>query len=285
MLDEGSAHFHLAQFLAGHFQRCEGVQAIALGGSQAGGLTDSASDIDLYVFTTRLIPLSQRQAILQLRGALRADMDLQYWDPGDEWIDLPSGIEVDVMYWEPAWVTAQVERVVLQHQAWMGYTTCHWHTIRHLQPLFDPTGWLRDLQTLAAHPYPEPLRRAIVAKNHAILRNVIPAYEHQIARAARRGDLVSLNHRVAALLASYFDVLFALNRQTHPGEKKLIRLAEQNCPRLPEGMAEDVQAVLQAAGHPQLGLEERVARLLDRLDALLAAEGFDPRTSLPLEAA
>jgi hypothetical protein len=29
---------------------------------------------------------------------------------------------------------------------------------------------------------------------------------------------VSLNHRTAALLASYFDVLFALNRVHHPGD-------------------------------------------------------------------
>ncbi len=246
---------------------------------------NSASDIDLYVFTTRAIPLSQRLEIVQRRGATRADMDLQYWDPGDEWFDAPTGIEVDVMYWDPAWVTAQVERVLLQHQAWVGYTTCHWHTVRHLRPLFDPSGWLRDLQSLAAQPYPEQLRRAIVAKNHSILRNVIPAYQHQVAKAARRGDLLSVNHRVAALFASYFDVLFALNRQTHPGEKKLIHLAQQNCQRLPADMAADVEAVLRAAGRPEQGLEDSVARLLDNLDAFLLTQGFDPQTSLPSGAA
>lgn len=277
-------HFSLAVELSAQFQSCAGVVAVGLGGSQVSGAGDATSDIDLYVFTHQAIPLDRRAEIVQKRGATRADMDLQYWDPGDEWFDAPTGIEVDVMYWHPAWATDQVERVLLRHQAWVGYTTCHWHTLKHLRPLWDPTGWLANLQALAARPYPEELRRAVIAKNHSILRNVVPSYFHQIVKAAARGDLVSLNHRVAALLASYFDVLFALNWQTHPGEKRLVQLARQTCPRLPDEMAEDVQAVLAAAGAPQDGLLEHTTRLLDRLDALLLAEGFDPHTSLPLRA-
>lgn len=280
-----SPHRQLVEVLAQQFSTFPQVEAIGLGGSQAGGVVDATSDIDLYVFTRAPIPLEQRWAIVQARGASRADMDLNLWDPGDEWFDAPTGIEVDVMYWEPEWTRAQVERVVLQHQAWVGYTTCHWHTLRHMQPLFDRQGWLADLQTLANQPYPEALRRAIVAKNHAVLRNIIPAYLHQVEKAVRRGDLVSVNHRVAALFASYFDVLFALNRQTHPGEKKLLVLAQQTCPCLPDGMAADVTAVLQAAGTPETGLLAHLNRLLDRLDALLAQEGFDPKTSQPLEKA
>ena len=45
---------------------------------------------------------------------------------------------------------------------------------------------------------------------------------------------VSVNHRIAALLASAFDVVFAHNRQTHPGEKRLLLQVEQSCPVRPD---------------------------------------------------
>ena len=57
-------------------------------------------------------------------------------------------------------------------------------------------------------------------------------------KAVARGDLVSFNYRVAALLASTFDILFALNRLPHPGEKRLLAFAAQHCPLRPAGMAE-----------------------------------------------
>lgn len=95
-------------------------------------------------------------------------------------------------------------------------------------------------------PFPEPLRRAIIAKNHPVLRQVIPSYRHQIAKAIRWQDLVSLNHRVAALLTSYFKGLFALNRLPHPGEKWLLKLAVERCAKLPPRMVAQVEGLLRA---------------------------------------
>ena len=56
-------------------------------------------------------------------------------------------------------------------------------------------------------------------------------------------DRVSLNHRIAALLASYFDVIFALNRVLHPGEKRLIEWAQAHCAHLPIDMADQITAL------------------------------------------
>ncbi len=240
-------HERLARSLAGHFSQFPTVEAIALGGSQVQGVTDPGSDIDLYVYTTSTIPLSARQALVESAGAARANLDLQFWDPGDQWFDAGTGIEVDVMYWEPAWIEGQLERLWRQHQASLGYSTCFWHTIRHSRTLYDRRGWLKALQEKSRQPYPEGLRSAIIAKNHAVLRRVIPSYAHQIEKAVRRADAVSVNHRVSALLASYFDVLFALNHVLHPGEKRLIRQAVDLCPRLPAGMPQQVEAMLRAA--------------------------------------
>jgi len=264
-------HFELAQELAQWYAGFSDVQAVALGGSVAGGSGDAKSDIDLYVFTAQPPPLSARQALASERRSPRADMNLNFWDLGDEWFDGVTGIEVDVMFWDPAWIEGQLERVWTQHQASLGYSTCFWHTIRQASLLFDRHGWFAALQQKSRQPYPEALRRAIIDRNHAVLRGVIPAYAHQIQKAVQRGDLVSMNHRLAALLASYFDVVIAANWLLHPGEKRLLAWTQANCPRLPEGMADQVNAALQAAGDLDGGVGEAVEKLLDSLDVFLAA--------------
>lgn len=35
-------------------------------------------------------------------------------------------------------------------------------------------------------------------------------------------------------MASYFDIIFALNEQLHSGEKRLIQYAKNNCKKLPK---------------------------------------------------
>jgi len=265
-MENNSLHFELANTIASNFSSIHHVSAIGLGGSSAVGTASPSSDIDLYVFTTDLIPLKTRRSIMQQRGATHADLNLQFWDLGDEWFDSPTGIEVDIMYWDTRWIKDQIDLVLLQHQASMGYTTCHWHTIKNIVPLFDTDGWLTGLKTKCQQPYPEALARNILAKNLPVLRDVIPSYRNQIEKALKRKDLVSLNHRVAALFASYFDILFAINRIPHPGEKRLLHLAQKLCEVVPKDMAEQVEQVLQCSstGHGNfLGI---VNTLIDNLE-------------------
>ncbi len=74
-----------------------------------------------------------------------------------------------------------------------------------------------------------------------LLRYAMPAYEVQIVKAVKRNDMVSINHRVTEFLASYFDVIFAYNELTHPGEKRLIVLCEKQCKQLPENFRENLE--------------------------------------------
>ena len=139
--------------------------------------------------------------------------------------------------------------MLVHFEASLGYTTCFWHTVRNSQPLADSTGWYAQLHAHAQAPYPEPLRCAILAKNYPVLRRTRSSYAHQIALAALRGDSVSLNRRVAALLASYFDIRFALNHVLHPGEKRLVEYAERTCQHRPECMAKDITTLIQVLGN------------------------------------
>ena len=268
---QATAEIHLATRLAALFGELPQVVAVALGGSSASGAADVASDIDLYVYTRADIPLNVRESLVaRAGGAWRADMGLTYFGPGDEWIDAATGIHVDAVYFDADWMAAQVRRAVVEHAPSLGYSTAFWHTVRASRPLDDRHGWLAALQTEAAVPYPEALRRAIVAYNHPILRGTLSSFRTQLVKALARGDLVSVNHRLVALLAGYFDILFAVNRVPHPGEKRLVARAEALCPTLPTDMAADVAATLTAAGAAPGELLGHLDRLLDRLDEWLS---------------
>ncbi|GAP13390.1 hypothetical protein LARV_01143 [Longilinea arvoryzae] len=110
-----------------------------------------------------------------------------------------------------------------------------------------------------------------------MLGGVIPAYAHQIEKAVHSGDRIRANHRLAALLASYFDVLFALNRRPHPGEKRLVEYALRHGTLLPTDFETDLDTVLLASGAAGPALNAAVVRLLDHLDALLGQPEFAVR--------
>lgn len=73
-----------------------------------------------------------------------------------------------------------------------------------------------------------------------LLSGKLPSYDLQIKKAASRGDMVSINHRVTEFLASYFDIILALNEKTHPGEKRLVNLCMEQCAVLPKNMEENL---------------------------------------------
>ncbi len=271
----------LAARVAERLATLPGVVAVAMGGSRgAAGLgPDDASDLDLEVYTRGDVPVTdRRELVAALGGATRADLGMDFWGASDEWVDAETGIHVDVVYFDAAWMEGRIAAVLDRHEAILGYTTCFWHTIRGCVVLADHEGWLRRLQVRAGVSYPEALRVAIVGHNHPVLRAALPSYANQLAAAVARRDLVSIQHRQAGLLASYADIVFALNRRTHPGEKRLVEAMTRDCPMHPVGMADDIEELLRTATVDLDGLGARVDRLVDRLDDLLRAEGFTPAT-------
>jgi hypothetical protein len=268
-----------ADELATQFAAFPQVVAVALGGSQSSGAADAESDIDLYVYTEAEIPLAAQTALIeQSGGAIRADLNLPYWGGVNMWIGTATGMTVDCMYFGAAWMEEQIVRVIEAHQPSLGYSTCFCRTVRQSRVLYDRRGWFQALQARSKQDYPEALRRNIIAYNHPVLRTIMSSYLHQIEHAVRRDDIVSVNHRLAALLASYFDIVFALNRVLHPGEKRLQALAHSECTFLPTAMDADIAAVLAAVGTASGDVVVHLTRLLDRLDELLSGVGCDPRT-------
>jgi len=272
MLSDPTAPTALAASVAAAFANLPDVAAVALAGSGVTGAADEQSDVDLYVYAGAPIAMADRVAIAT-GFATRAEVGNDFWEPGDEWIETQTGCHVDVMYRTPDWIEEQLKRALVRHEASVGYSTCFWHNVLHSTPLFDRSGWYRGLQSTAARPYPQSLRHAIIARNHPILRQTLSSYLAQIERAVRRDDSVSIQHRVTALLASYFDVLFAVNELPHPGEKRLLQFAATCCAKIPVDMETQINAILETAARPASpAIIMQINAQLDGLDNLLVKE-------------
>ncbi len=241
------------------FSRLPQVEAIALGGSRAEEHYDEKSDYDVYVYVTHPIPEETRREILS-RYCSVLEIGNHFWEYEDN-CTLNNGVDIDLLWRDLDGFVAGVSAVVDGGQASNGYTTCMWHNLRTCKVLYDRDGRLTAAQTRYRCPYPEVLRRNIIDRNRRLLRGSLPAYETQIAKAVRRGDQVSINHRTAEFLASYFDILFALNRQTHPGEKRLMALCREQCALLPDGFEENLSALFRDL----FAAPERVGGDLDRI--------------------
>ena len=263
----------VAREVASELFALPGVRAVALGGSQATAQADAASDIDLYVFGEAEAPVARRREMAVRRAVPgTAEIDNRQFGPGDEWLDR-AGMGVDAMHWRTGWIEGEVAAVMERHEPRVGHTTALVHTIAVARPLHDPEGWFAALAERARAPYPEALARAIVAHNLPLLAAARHSFAAQIALAAARGDAVSVNHRTAAWIASAFDVLFALNRRLHPGEKRLLEHAG-TLDRAPPTLARDVAALLAARGRERAAIARALARELEALARPLLGQPF-----------
>lgn len=268
-------HHPLALELAEKFRSLPQVVAVTLAGSRTTMGGDEASDFDFYIYMEQEIPIEIRTQIAQ-EFATRFEINNQFWEPGDEWIDHRYNCGVDIMYRTTQWIEAQLDRVLVQHQASIGYSTCFWWNVLTSQILVDRAGWFQQLQAQVNQPYPQALKHAILAKNYPILRQTISSFRHQLESAVKRQDRISFLHRTTAILGSYFDILFALNSVPHPGEKRLSEWATKLCPKVPQDLPRQLENITLAFSSPANSpiLLEAIDLLIDGLETLLNREGL-----------
>ena len=108
-----------------------------------------------------------------------------------------------------------------------------WHNLINCRIIYDKNDRLLQAKKRFDVPYPDILRKNIIERNMNLLCEALPAYSHQIEKAVARNDHISVIHRTTAFLESCFDVILALNRLTHFGEKRLIELCMKYCSVLP----------------------------------------------------
>ena len=124
-----------------------------------------------------------------------------------------------------------------------GYTTCMWHNLKTCKIIYDEKGNVEKAKERFNVEYPQKLRQSIIERNMKLLSGSMPAYDMQIKKAVNRNDYVSINHRVSAFLESYFDIIFAMNKLSHPGEKRLVQLCKRDCKILPDNFESNLDAL------------------------------------------
>ena len=261
------------QAIVSRFAALNEVEGILLAGSLTNNTQDEHSDIDLYVYQNAEIPVDKRDEITK-EFTSYMELNNQFWETEDDGIlkDLNMGLEI--IYRDFNWIKADLERILDQHQGSVGYSTCFWSNYLSSKILYDRDGKFTALQEKYNVPYPKELKQSIIEKNYPLLRKSMCSYYDQIEKALKRNDLISINHRVASLLASYFDILFAVNEMPHPGEKKLIKIVKSKCSLLPNGLEEDIQRVLEKSVSGTKEVLDSIDILVDHLDILLEEQNL-----------
>lgn len=192
----------------------------------------------------------------------------EYFGSGDEFLVDELNLQLDFMYWDMKWFEDVVENVWIKHFPSNGYTTCFLYTLKNFKIVYDPNNWLKNLQDKINTNYPFELQKNIIERNLKLMKDKpFASYYEQIEKAVHRNDLNSVNHRISAFLASYFDVIFALNKLLHPGEKRLVAYCKKHCKILPQDFEENINNLL--TGHNQLEvLDEMIKNLRDIISIL-----------------
>lgn len=226
------------------FIQIKEVKAIAIGGSTIAKTFDKTSDIDIYVFSETEIPINKREEIIKPISS-KYEIGEHYFGEGDEFLYDEAGVVLDVMYWNTKWFEDVVQNVWFNHYPSNGYSTCFLYTLNNFNIIYDPDNWLKSLQDKIKTEYPEELQKNIIQRNLMLLKEKpFASYYEQIEKALNRGDTNSVNHRIAAFLASYFDIILAKNKLLHPGEKRLVQYCKNNCTILPANFEENINRLL-----------------------------------------
>ncbi|MPW28028.1 DUF4037 domain-containing protein [Agarivorans sp. B2Z047] len=246
------------------------VDAVLLAGSRASGLSDSYSDYDVYVYLNAPLAAEARQKIVA-KHCQYLELNNQFWETEDDGV-LLDGIEIELIYRDFSFLENELHYLVERHQAKVGYSSCFWANLLDSKILYDANGQAKRLQQRFDVAYPSALQQAIVNKNAPLLMQQMPAYYFQLAKALKRQDRVSLNHRCAEFLASYFDILFAINGLPHPGEKRMLEYAELHCNICPNQLAENVERLLAEVGQAADSLLDTVSLLTETLQQVVTTQ-------------
>lgn len=250
----------------------ECVDAIALGGSRGAGRGDAKSDYDVYVYGETPVPEEVRSAIFE-KYCSHFEVGNHFFEYEDNCI-MNDGVPMDIIYRPLDKFAEHLEMLTKEYKAMNDYSTCFWFNLINSEILYDPKGKYEALQKEFTIPYPDGLKKSIIDRGMRLLCDDLPAFDAQIMKAVKRGDIVSINHRVTEFVAVYFNIIFALNEKLHPGEKRLIEIAKAECPILPADFEENLRTLFGDMFTSPDRIERDLGRIISELKRTLTENGL-----------
>ncbi len=211
------------------------VEAITLGGSRSTNYFDDYSDYDVYVYLNKELDKDVRKNILQ-KYCSYMEIDNRYFELEDDCV-LKNKVSIELIYRN----VQEFNNISLKPQ--MGFSTCYLFNICHSKIEFDRNNFYQRLKDKHL-VYNKEFKSEIIKLNLSMLSGVTASYDMQIIKAVKRKDKTSINHRIAAYLASYFDIIFAMNNLYHPGEKRMVEHAIEKCKYLPNNFKSNIDKLL-----------------------------------------
>ena len=201
----------------------EEVQAIMLGGSRATGTYDEYSDYDVYVYLNKPLSEEKRRKLLDPYVSYM-EYSNSFWELEDDGV-LRSGVEIEFIYRDLEFIPSVLDNLFVNKNAGNGYSTCFYDNLIDSVLLFERGNYISNLLLQYKDAYTDEIAKVIIEKNIPLLKDSMPALYHQIEKATKRNDHLAINHRISEFFAIYFDIVFALNKEPHPGEKRMLEYA------------------------------------------------------------
>jgi len=246
----------------------EHVESILLAGSRVTDIPDKESDYDIYVYVKKELPISFREIVLN-KNFSYFELNNTIWETEDQGILKESGTYVDIVYRDMNWLESHLTELLGKNISSTGYSTCFWSNLLYSDILYDPDKKATHLKEKYTIPFSNELVKSILKRNYGVLRTIIPSYINQIDKAIKRNDIISVQHRITAFFESYFDIIFAINKMSHPGEKKILNILKHKAKFLPQKMEFEIVNLLKNQFNSNYDVLSALNSICDNLDALL----------------
>ena len=241
------------------------IDAIVLSGSKTSLINDEMSDYDIYIYSKERVNIETRKNFAE-KYASYCEIGNDYFEYGDEFII--DDICFDFMYRDLHFAQNEINYIWKECNSKIGYTTAFLYNIKNSKIIYDKDFKFKSLKEELNKEYPNKLKENIINKNLAVMKDKkCASFFEQLEKAIKRKDIISVNHRITAILSSYFDILFALNKELHPGEKKLIKYAHKLCKLLPENFDNDIENIINSKLNKNI--LDNVDKLIENLKKII----------------